>query len=196
MQDEGGDGRLPDWRERTCTVGCCFASVMQIPWTRCAMFCWFCCFGRGRMAAPWAAAAATVRGTDVLPRAQLTPSAVSTQAQMQMNRATLMSPELKQNTHKKPLLGNGEIGLCLKTCSSKSFPNTLGSPQTHPLTHYFQVAVAGQNKSDDPHPAGSKCGDGGVNGHLSVLTVLFNNFCCISCLVLAQLLKERRQVPS
>lgn len=200
LQDRDGDGRLPGCRERIYTVGCCFASIMQITCTRCAIFSWVCCCGRGRLAAPHAAvAAATIKGNYVLPTALLTPSAVSTQTHMQMNRTALMSAELerKQHTHKKTLKGEGEIGLCLvKTCSSKSFPSTPDSPETHPLTHHFQVAVAGQSKSKDPHLSGSKCGNGGVNDHLSVLPALFNNFCCISCLVLAQLPKERRLVLS
>lgn len=88
----------------------------------------------------------------------------------------------KKTRHIKisPLTGEGETVLCLvKTCSSKPFPNTPDSPGTLPLTHHFQVAVAGQSKSKDSHLSGSKYGDGGVNGHLSVLPVLFNDFCCI-----------------
>lgn len=111
LQDGNGDGRLPDCRERICTVGCCFASIMQITCMRCAMFSWFCCFDRGRLAAPHAAAAATTKENDVLPTALLTPSAVSAQTHMQMNRAALMSAELKKTQHKtKPLRGKGKSG--------------------------------------------------------------------------------------
>jgi len=115
LQDEDGDGRLPDCRERICTVGCCFASIMQITCTHCAMFSWFCCFGGGRLAALHAAAAATIKGSHVLPRALLTPSAVSTQTQMQMNRATSMSADLKKtpSTQKRTLKWEGEIALFL-----------------------------------------------------------------------------------
>lgn len=100
LQDRDGDGRLPGCRERIYTVGCCFASIMQITCTRCAIFSWVCCFGRGRLAAPHAAAAAaTIKGKYVLPTALLTPSAVSTQTHMQMNRTALMSAELEKNQH-------------------------------------------------------------------------------------------------
>lgn len=70
LQDEDGNGRLPDCRERICTAGCCFVSIMQITCECCAVLPWVCCFGRGWLAAPQAAAAAPVTVGSIRPRAQ------------------------------------------------------------------------------------------------------------------------------
>lgn len=70
LQDEDGNGRLPDCRARICTAGCCFVSIMQITCTCCAVLPWVCCFGRGWLAAPQAAAAAPVTVGSTRPRAQ------------------------------------------------------------------------------------------------------------------------------